>query len=388
MDDVVMLEQGSRDVIETNFSQGVDVNQLPTVSGGSVQQLDDGLPALRLESLDSNHITEFRTTPVALDPEDGLLVQFDYMVDSLDARVVLEYSSLPSSTWLNLFRSECNPTSTICGNWKLDGSTTTLPLFSHIDKIGSWHRFSYRVFDDTKDKIRFRVRQEGTGVWAIRNLYIGSGCGAGCGNLGACQKGVCICDPGSRQLNSTCVRAVPAVASTFKATFEDEESSLESDLWSVAEGATVGGQCQVISESQNLEFVGGRERRLETGFLDLTEIGLLEFLFQDSSGDCRSRSSTRNPVVVAVTTDNGLSYTKLRTITSRLLSSVFFRDTIPLELRLNQAKIIWWQATAKSSTNYGDWVSEQLFFKTDLPVGSRRYNNHSRSPFESLSRFF
>ena len=258
---------------------------------------------------------------VPLDLPEGSIVQFEinFGCESVvgDFAVAVQYSDNDGVAWQDVLPSQCNPASTSsCISWTgLQGSRLEATQYQK-----GWHRLTMPLPGGSGHRrIRF-IAVAGTTVsrrWALANLYIGNGCDGGCGGHGACRDDACVCDAGYSLADGRCVPTAP-LPRDFEERFD---GGLRPGNWlsTYAAGGTVtNSPCGPVASGTSFHFALDGMRALESRDLDLTNAQYLQFAIrmgaQSSSTSCRAPTQSIEGVVVAFSTDGGISYTRLTTV--------------------------------------------------------------------------
>lgn len=257
------------------------------------------------------------TVPMRL--PSGSIVQFEINFGCLsvqgDFSVAVQYSDNDGATWSDVLPAQCNPlTSNECKTWVgLQGSRLRARNFQK-----GWHRITLHL-PGTGNHRRIRltaIAQVSTPrSWALANLYIGSGCGGGCGGHGSCRQDQCMCDAGYMLHNGSCTPSTP-LPHDFKERFEQ---GLRLGNWLMTytpAGSVRTSPCGPAASGDGFFFNMDGMRALETRDLNLTRTAYLQFSIRmgASASTCRSPSQTSEGVVVAYTTDGSITFTLLGTI--------------------------------------------------------------------------
>jgi len=299
-------------------------------------------------------------------PEDSVL-QFDLSMGcgetkATDFYVYGEYSDNNGASWSRLL-GWCNPYSTSsCRTWNwLEGTA-----FRSRNYFGNWTRVTIPVQANVGRRYRLRADRSyattTTMKWAIRNLYLGAGCGSsGCSGHGRCVDGKCQCDAGFiANGKQECVST--REATVFRETFS---GGFSSSLWLEWSGMTLrnsdsGTSCWWNTDDQVLMSTGDTTvfSRAVTQDLNLVGSAYLEFWLR--IGDSQGGSSCSFPssvgVVLAYSVNGGVTWTYWQQFYYRSYGTPARQYlAIPSEAMTNNTRLMWWQPTQS-----GAWVSVQL----------------------------
>jgi len=309
------------------------------------------------------------TIPTALGADS--VIQFDITTrcdasaPATSLKLEVQFADTGSTVWQPVATTMCTISSSACQTWFRAGGG----VINSLDMPNGWQRMTLRL-PSVKNDRRYRVARTGGtgGDWAISNLFIGSSCGQGCNGRGSCGNDGCTCDAGSKLVgDSSCVPDGP-----FLKQLSDDfnSASINETLWSsVVGGSLTSGDkgCGVLSDGNSLHFDGQFERQLITVDMDLTSATFVEYNIQlgdqvaDSSNpNCRD-PTTSEGVVLAFSTDNGVSWTKFDAVTSAR-AKVFRSVSLPTDARVPGVKLMWWQPVHEESVaGYDEWLLDDIF---------------------------
>ena len=94
---------------------------------------------------------------------------------------------------------------------------------------------------------------------------------------------------------------------------ESFEEELDSSLWPVVEGGSIGTECGIISLGKSLVLNGDGRRYVTTSNLNLTKSTCMQFILQIGSESnlpqCPITSGDQHSVAFGYSVNNGLSWT-------------------------------------------------------------------------------
>ena len=350
-------------------SSAVDRSLIANVLNGEVSQYcrqdalvfdgtlnDDGWPGIT-------------TTP--LNMSVGSHLQMTFTTGCLSPasafQLYVQYSTDAGQTWEELL-SSCNPLSTsACTSWS---SLTGSPLIVS-DWAAGWHRLSAPLPSAAagSDGVRFRIfaldASGGTGSqrWALRELYIGAGCGGDlCGGHGTCVDGTCVCDTNYQpSRGGSCVVATQ-LPRQLREGFEG--AGLSSEAWvQQPTGGAVGTSCGVTSEDKAFEFKGEGTRRLESRDFDVSASRYIAFSYRTGTSqnrDCYQISYSTEGIAVAASSNGGMVWHLLGTVaySEGTAYGERFQFEIPAALRTNSTRFLIWQPS--HSTQFDNWAIDDV----------------------------
>uniref|UniRef100_A0A8C4RCQ5 Reelin n=1 Tax=Eptatretus burgeri TaxID=7764 RepID=A0A8C4RCQ5_EPTBU len=260
---------------------------------------------------------------------------------SKKAPVELQFSVNFGRDW-QLVRQGCVPPDIGCTHYET--SSVYQPGWRR-----AWSRIMlYLPYTSISSRTRFRWIQHsfspGRDVWALDNVYIGSGCPWMCSGHGACDEGQCRCDMGFK--TPYCVPLLP-LPYLLKETFDSE---LKPDLWFEVLGSEIGQlNGQLISSGSALIFNKDGLRMLVTKDLDCSKVLYIQFTFCFLGEGPSQRS---NGVLLQFSINGGISWQFLEELympssTRKQLVTI----TLPHGAQTNATRFRLWQPRHKGKTN-------------------------------------
>eukprot|EP00049_Salpingoeca_infusionum_P002869 m.60739 g.60739 ORF g.60739 m.60739 type:complete len:3550 (+) comp11834_c0_seq1:480-11129(+) len=361
-----------------NFSQPIN-NALFIANNGQTKQFCDR-EALVFSRLESSDITALTTVPTDLPSKSfiQLMLSSSCYETSNSYTLTVQYSDNQGESWNNVMNTVCNPvSSSTCTSWI--GTLDEQLRFTMLS--GGYHRISIPLYS-TRPGRRFRVVDSGSS-WAISQLYIGNGCGGSdsiCGGHGTCNDGVCACDSKFIWDGATC-----APRSQLPSKFVERfEGALSETFWTRALGYGVSSTCAgPISENLGKVFNKGTVRLIETADLNTTDATLLEFrVYFFGTSSCSSPSSSSEGVVIAYSTNGGLSWTKAEVLPYYSYRTPTYVSVVLTEGMKTQAtRFLFWQPAHSTSTNYDVWGIDDVMLVSVPPS----LPNHIQESFGNTS---
>jgi hypothetical protein len=235
------------------------------------------------------------------------------------------------------------------------GWSTVGPVFfnkdSSVDYWGRpvWTRISLPAPPMTTRTRRYRLvaqRPFGLTTWAVRNLYIGTGCSPNCGGRGSCIGGVCVCDANAFAANGTCLLS-PGAPNLIRESFNSEPSPT---LWSSILGGLWG--TYTGSVGRGMMFLGLDSRRIVTVDLDTRFAEFIQFT------TTAAWATFGRDYVLAYSRD-GMNWNAIGTSLALTVSvgTGQYVYVIPPQARALGVRFTWWQPVYATSTGTDRWVS-------------------------------
>jgi hypothetical protein len=261
-------------------------------------------------------------------------------------------SPATSAAWLPVLPAQCNPllSSPVCVNWTWmppQGSFSSIWLSNSAWTSGSmllsreyltstqgqtWYRVTLPLPAGSfaSGLRRYRVvvtRSSSVANWGLSNLYIGDGCGTGCGGHGYCSNLTCVCDTGY-VLNGTVCVPLPGLPTELRETFDD--GPLSPLKWQTFTGGDLQSAIMMVSQN-NAYFAGLNPRKLTTVDLDTRNADVIQFFLMSSGQN----------MVVSYSNNGGLSWSFLSSAAIQASSSYVI--ILPAGARSAATRFMFWQ---------------------------------------------
>ncbi|CAK8675621.1 unnamed protein product [Clavelina lepadiformis] len=228
--------------------------------------------------------------------------------------------------------------------------------------------------------------------WAIDDVYIGPQCDQMCNGHGVCDNDrvTCICDQG--YAGDTCCDVIDGTNPMFfKETFEDESSihpSVEGK-WSHASGGSITpSECddkRVFSRHSYTVTKPGLQM-LATKDLDTRETRFIQFYFnKGSKWDNEAVFGGHKPIYLQYTTDGGLFWSLLETMTSSHMGeTLYVALPIPEGARSNATRFRWWEPS-ETGTFTHQWALDHVIIGPDLDGVEDNFSSFQEETWLELS---
>ncbi|GAB1600886.1 reelin [Argonauta hians] len=270
--------------------------------------------------------------------------------------VALEYSIDTGKTWHSVI-DECAPPKFICNGYHLSSQYVSE---QHIN----WTRITiYLPAASISPNTRFRWYQHTQSprgdIWALDNVYLGSGCPWLCSGQGYCDHGRCVCDKGFQPPNCVPEKPLPM-------NLRDDFSldSLDRNKWQELYGGEVSDICGHLVSGNALVFAKDLLRLVVTENMDTTMINNIEFYFKYA---CKGESLAwprRHSVLLQYSINGGITWHLLQEIHYKNDSNTrFFSVFLPPLAKANATKFRFWQPKHGGSMQ-STWAIDNFFVGT------------------------
>lgn len=272
--------------------------------------------------------------------------------------VMLEYSIDTGKTW-HAVVDECAPPNFVCNGYHLSSQYVSE---QHIN----WTRITvYLPPAAISPATRFRWVQHTKSprgdIWALDNVYLGSGCPWLCSGHGYCDHGRCVCDPGFIPPSCVPEKTLPM---NMRDDFSDPK--LDHRKWKELYGGDVSDMCGSLNAGNALVFYKDLLRMVVTENMDTTMINTLEFYFKYA---CKGESLAwprRHSVLFQYSINGGITWNLLHEIHYKNDSNTrFFTLFLPPLAKANATKFRFWQPKHGGSMQ-STWAVDNFFVGTML----------------------
>ncbi|VDI77295.1 reelin [Mytilus galloprovincialis] len=297
-------------------------------SGGNALEFsrDTGL---RFASTQDLHVTP--STFLQFDIAMGC----DSLYDNLYG-VMLEYSIDMGQTWRPVIE-ECAPPKFECTGYHLSSEYMS-------DQHRNWTRVTtYLPAGAVSPTTRFRWKQSSSiprgHVWALDNVYLGTGCPWLCSGHGYCRDDQCICDPGFS--GQACIPSEPLPA-ILRDDFNTDTP--RKDNWLELYGGGNTKLCGTVVSGNAMTFTEENMRLAVSRDIDSSMLQAVEFYFKYGCNGNEKFWPRSESVLLQYSINGGITWNLLKEINYRNQSEPkFFSIDLPVKAKTHATRFRFWQ---------------------------------------------